>query len=98
VGGTWLGAGGRDRRCLHDKRAHRTTEAPHASAVTPIRGYWLREAGAQREVAVRMGQPIISADRVAVEWRTIMIDPDDDGHSSSGLLRLLRFVAASLHH
>jgi hypothetical protein len=33
-----------------------------------IRQYWQRGAGTQREVAVRMGRPIIADDRVAVEW------------------------------
>ena len=56
-----------------------------------IRDYWLRGAGAQREVAVRMGQPIISASRVAVEWWTTMIDPDDGEITLPGCL-LLRFA------
>jgi hypothetical protein len=42
-----------------------------------IRQYWQRGAGTQREVAVRMGRPIITGDRVAVEWWTTMIDPDE---------------------
>jgi SnoaL-like domain len=41
-----------------------------------IRQYWQRGAGTQRQVAVRMGRPIITDDRVAVEWWTTMIDPD----------------------
>jgi hypothetical protein len=56
-----------------------------------IHGYWLRGAGTQREVAVRMGQPIISPDRVAVEWWTTMIDPDDGEITLPGCL-LLRFA------
>src|SRR6266571_7245846 len=39
-----------------------------------IRQYWQRGAGTQREVAVRMGRPIITGDRVVVEWWTTMID------------------------
>jgi len=34
AGGTWLGAGGRDRRCPQDKRARRAKEASHAGTVT----------------------------------------------------------------
>lgn len=32
-----------------------------------IRQYWQRGAGTQREVVVRMGRPVITGDRVAVE-------------------------------
>jgi hypothetical protein len=42
-----------------------------------IHRYWQRGVGTRREVAVRMGRPIITEDRVAVEWRTTMIDPDE---------------------
>lgn len=56
-----------------------------------IRAYWLRGAGTQREVAVRMGQPIITADRVVVEWWATMIDPDDGEITLPGCL-LLRFA------
>ena len=42
-----------------------------------IRSYWQRGPGAQREVTVRMGRPLITGDRVAVEWWTTMIDPDE---------------------
>jgi hypothetical protein len=38
-----------------------------------IRQYWQRGAGTQREVAVRMGRPIVTDGRVAVEW----VDDDD---------------------
>ena len=35
-----------------------------------IRQYWRRGAGTQQQVAVRMGRPIVTDDRVAVEWWT----------------------------
>jgi hypothetical protein len=35
VGGTRLGAGGRDRRCPHHKRARRAKEALHVTTGTP---------------------------------------------------------------
>ncbi len=38
-----------------------------------------------------MGQPIITVDRVAVEWWTTMIDPDDGEITLPGCL-LLRFA------
>jgi hypothetical protein len=41
-----------------------------------IRQCWQRGAGVQLEVVVRMGRPITN-DRVAVEWTTTMIDPDE---------------------
>jgi hypothetical protein len=56
-----------------------------------IRQYWQRGAGMQREVAVRMGRPIITDDRVAVEWWTTMIDPDEGEITLPGYL-LLRFA------
>ena len=56
-----------------------------------IRRYWLRAAGNQREVAVRTGRPIITDDRVAVEWWTTMIDPDQGAITLPGCL-LLRFA------
>jgi hypothetical protein len=51
-----------------------------------IRQYWQRGAGRQREVAVRMGPPIITDDRVAVEWCTTMIDPDESEIALPGCL------------
>jgi len=56
-----------------------------------IRQYWQRGAGAQREVAVRMGRPIMTGDRVAVEWWATMIDPDEGEITLPGCL-LLRFA------
>ena len=55
-----------------------------------IRRYWNRAAGAQRDVRVLMGQPVITAERVAVEWWTTMTDPDDGEVALPGCL-LLRF-------
>src|SRR5262249_61687719 len=57
-----------------------------------IRQYWQRGAGTQREVAVRMGRPIITDNRVAVEWWTTMIDPDEGEITLPGCL-LLRFAS-----
>jgi SnoaL-like domain len=56
-----------------------------------IRRYWQRGAGSQREVAVRMGRPVIAPGRVAVEWWTTMIDPDEGEITLPGCL-LLRFA------
>ena len=56
-----------------------------------ICSYWQRGAGTQREVAVRMGRPIITDDRVAVEWWATMIDPDEGEITLPGCL-LLRFA------
>jgi hypothetical protein len=49
-------------------------------------------AGSQRGVVVRMGRPVVGAERVAVEWWTTMIDPDDGEVTLPGCL-LLRFAA-----
>jgi len=56
-----------------------------------IRAYWQRGAGNQREVVVTMGRPVITDDRVAVEWWTTMIDPDEGELTLPGCL-LLRFA------
>jgi hypothetical protein len=56
-----------------------------------IRQYWQRGAGAQRDVAVRMGRPVITEARVAVEWWTTMTDPDEGEITLPGCL-LLRFA------
>jgi ketosteroid isomerase-like protein len=56
-----------------------------------IRQYWQHGAGTQREVAVRMGRPIITGNRVTVEWWTTMIDPDEGEITLPGCL-LLRFA------
>jgi hypothetical protein len=37
-------------------------------------GYWREATGSQHEVEVQMRHPIVGGDRVAVEWRTTMID------------------------
>jgi ketosteroid isomerase-like protein len=75
-----------------------TPEASYRSSVftepsvghDAIRAYWQRGAGAQREVRVRMGTPIVGEDRVAVEWWTTMDDPDQGEITLPGCL-LLRF-------
>ena len=53
-----------------------------------IRRYWQRGAGTQRNVTVRMGRPLITADRVAVEWWTTMTDPDEGEITLPGCLLL----------
>jgi uncharacterized protein YhfF len=76
-----------------------TPDAPYRSSVfrepyvgsAAIRGYWQRGAGSQRDVKVRMGRPVLGADRVAVEWWTTMIDPDEGEVTLPGCL-LLRFA------
>jgi hypothetical protein len=55
-----------------------------------IRAYWHRAAGTQREVVVRTGRPIVTDERVAVEWWTTMVDPDEGEITLPGCL-LLRF-------
>src|ERR1700739_4323401 len=56
-----------------------------------IREYWRRGAGSQREAVVRMGRPIATNARVAVEWWTTMVDPDEGAITLPGCL-LLRFA------
>ena len=56
-----------------------------------IRQALQRGAGTQQEVAVRMGRPLITDDRVAVEWWTTIIDPDEGEITLPGCL-LLRFA------
>ena len=63
---------------------------PHVGS-DAIRRYWLGAAGAQREVSVRMGHPLITDGRVAVEWWATLIDPDDGEITLPGCL-LLRFA------
>ena len=53
-----------------------------------IRQYWQHGAGTQREVAVRMGRPLITDARVAVEWWTTMIDPEKGEITLPGCLLL----------
>lgn len=64
---------------------------PHVGS-DAIRAYWQWGAGTQREVAVLMGRPLITGERLAVEWWTTMIDPDDGEITLPGCL-LLRFAA-----
>jgi SnoaL-like domain len=53
-----------------------------------IRAYWQRAAGTQREVVVRTGRPIVTNERVAVEWWTTMVDPDEGEITLPGCLLL----------
>jgi hypothetical protein len=39
-----------------------------------IRAYWARAAGTQQEVEVRMGEPVVDGNVVAVEWWATMDD------------------------
>src|SRR5262249_56375419 len=50
-----------------------------------------RGAGTRGEVAVRMGRRVTAGDRVAVEWWTTMVDPEDGEITLPGCL-LLRFA------
>jgi hypothetical protein len=63
---------------------------PHLGS-DAIRRYWQRGAGTQREVAVRMGRPVVTEARAAVEWWATMIDPDEGEITLPGCL-LLRFA------
>jgi hypothetical protein len=56
-----------------------------------IRQHWQRGAGGQHVVAIRMGWPILTDDRVAVEWWTTMLGPDEGETTLPGFL-LLRFA------
>ncbi|MBA3428700.1 MAG: nuclear transport factor 2 family protein, partial [Actinobacteria bacterium] len=60
---------------------------PHVGS-DAIRAYWQGAAGAQSEVVVRTGRPLESEDRVAVEWWTTMIDPDEGELTLPGCLLL----------
>jgi SnoaL-like domain len=64
---------------------------PHQGS-DAIRLYWQRAAGTQRDVAVSMGRPVITAERVVVEWWTTMVDPGHGEITLPGCL-LLRFAA-----
>jgi hypothetical protein len=63
---------------------------PHVGT-EQIRAYWRQGAGAQHDVVVRFGQPIAEGRRVAVEWWTTMVDPDEGEITLPGCL-LLRFA------
>jgi ketosteroid isomerase-like protein len=57
-----------------------------------IRAYWERTAGTQRGVEVRMGEPVVEGNVVAVEWWTTMDEADDGEITLPGCL-LLQFAA-----
>jgi ketosteroid isomerase-like protein len=56
-----------------------------------IRAYWTRAAGTQTGVKVRMGDPVVEGNIVAVEWWTTMDDADDGTVTLPGCL-LLQFA------
>jgi SnoaL-like domain len=56
-----------------------------------IRGYWASAAGTQRDVDVRMGEPLVNGNIVAVEWWTTMLDAEDGELTLPGCL-LLQFA------
>ena len=56
-----------------------------------IRAYWARAAETQRNVEVRMGEPVVEGNVVAVEWWTTMEDDDDGELTLPGCL-LLQFA------
>ena len=56
-----------------------------------IREYWQSATASQRQTAVMMGQPVVTAARVVVEWWTTTIDADDGAITLPGCL-LLRFA------
>ena len=56
-----------------------------------IHAYWTRAAGRQTGVKVRMGEPVVDGNVVAVEWWTTMDDPEDAAVTLPGCL-LLQFA------
>jgi hypothetical protein len=56
-----------------------------------IHAYWTRAAGRQTGVKVRMGEPVVDGNVVAVEWWTTMDDPEDGTVTLPGCL-LLQFA------
>ncbi len=63
---------------------------PHIGTAA-IRQYWQRAAGSQHDVTVRMGRPVITDTRVAVEWWASLTDLDEGEITLPGCL-LLRFA------
>ena len=55
-----------------------------------IADYWRRAASTQN-TKVRMGKPLVTAERVVVEWWTTMTDPTKGGITLPGCL-LLKFA------
>ena len=55
-----------------------------------IRAYWARAAGTQRNVEVRLGEPVVEGNLVAVEWWTTLEDAEDGMITLPGCL-LLQF-------
>jgi len=56
-----------------------------------VAGYWARATADQRDVAVRLGDPVVDGDRVAAEWWTTMV-ADGEPVTLAGCL-LLTFAA-----
>ena len=59
--------------------------------IAAIRDYWRVATRTQRQAEVRMGQPVVDGDRVAIEWWATLLD-DDVEMTLPGCL-LLRFAA-----
>ena len=53
-----------------------------------VRAYWAGATGAQEGVSVRIGNPIVDRDRVAIEWWTEMRDREDGDVTLPGVLFL----------
>ena len=70
-------------------RSH-TFREPHVGSEA-IRAYWAGATARQEEVEVEMGEPVIEAERVAVEWWTTMRDGGEDVTLPGCLI--LRFAA-----
>ena len=62
-----------------------------ADWIEGIRGYWQRAAGSQTGVEVRMGEPLVDGNVVAVEWWTTMDDGDEGTVTLPGCL-LVQFA------
>ena len=60
-----------------------------------IRAYWARAAGTQSGVKVRMGEPKVDGNVVAVEWWATLDDPEDGPITLPGCL-LLQFAPDGL--
>jgi SnoaL-like domain len=56
-----------------------------------IRAYWSRAAGTQQHVDVRMGEPVVDGDVVALEWWATVEDAQDGELTLPGCL-LLQFA------
>jgi ketosteroid isomerase-like protein len=57
-------------------RAHPLRE-PHVGR-DAIRAYWARVTSTQRELDLRLGEPVVAGNRAAVEWWATMSDRDEE--------------------